>query len=463
MLPPRSSWTLPLLVFAPLVLAGGGCNRTGDPLIPETVLGHCTYKNRFSDRTECREYRGDRWDEAGASADCGEWGAELEGGACEYEDILGACVLGDPERVIRVVVPGADAGDCRQQERGCEIFGGGIFVPGPVCGGEDLPDPVEGNVFQWPVLECKQPLDGEPAGQGEGGDVCTWSMISGCTEPGRDFSAYASCDMVRTQRPYSAQPTPQPEVEDPRLGDPAYAEELAWVTEQVSACACVCCHQTSLTPDGAAIWDLEAPGNWINTFTPYGLAFAGGFLDSSLLGAYPAAENNGFDRASTGLPTTDPERMRAFFAAELEHRGLAPEDFADAEPTPAPFYQQYLFEPQACAEGEGGRRRDDHVGRRQRPLRVRAGRRRAEPRGAAEPRPARRDTLARRGAVGQLADAEPQRPLRRAPRGARQGFPKDGSPPVLKAGSKYYLYVLADIGVPITRCLFNYGGDPRAA
>src|SRR5688572_24945369 len=108
MLPLRPSWTLPLLVFAPLVLAGGGCNRTGDPLIPETVFGHCVYKNRFSDRTECREYRGDRWDEAGASADCGEWGAELEGGVCEYEDILGACVLGDPERVIRVVVPGAD-------------------------------------------------------------------------------------------------------------------------------------------------------------------------------------------------------------------------------------------------------------------------------------------------------------------------------------------------------------------
>ncbi|MFZ6185925.1 proteinase inhibitor [Nannocystis pusilla] len=459
MLPLRSPWPLPLLVFAPLVLAGGGCNRTGDPLIPETVLGHCTYKNRFSDRTECREYRGDRWDEAGASADCGEWGAELEGGACEYEDILGACVLGDPERVIRVVVPGADAGDCRQQERGCEIFGGGIFVPGPVCGGEDLPDPVEGNVFQWPVLECKQPLDGEPAGQGEGGDVCTWSMISGCTEPGRDFSAYASCDMVRTQRPYSAQPTPQPEVEDPRLGDPAYAEELAWVTEQVSACACVCCHQTSLTPDGAAIWDLEAPGNWINTFTPYGLAFAGGFLDSSLLGAYPAAENNGFDRASTGLPTTDPERMRAFFAAELEHRGLSPEDFADADPTPAPFYQQYLFEPQACAEGEGVAA-DGTItweGGSARYVYVLAA---DAPNPGVPPNLDLPEGTLWRVEVPWDSSPMPSRSVRygELPEGARQAFPKDGSPAVLKAGSTYYLYVLADIGVPITRCLFNYGG-----
>lgn len=164
-------FALPLAVasaFAP------GCNRTGDPLIPETILGRCTYVNRFSDRTECREYRGDRWTEPDATADCREWGAEFTEGSCEYDDILGACILGDPERVIRVVVPGSDADSCRSQERGCELFGGGIFVPAPVCGGDDLPE-AEGNVFQWPVLECRQPLEGEPAGAGEGGDVCTWS------------------------------------------------------------------------------------------------------------------------------------------------------------------------------------------------------------------------------------------------------------------------------------------------
>lgn len=458
-MPPRPGFTsLSLIVL--VAGATAGCNRTGDPLIPESVFGHCVYKNRFSDRTECREYRGDRWDEAGASADCREWGAELEEGVCGYEDILGACVLGDPERVIRVVVPGSDSGDCRQQERGCEIFGGGIFVPGPVCGGDDLPDPVEGNVFQWPVLECKQPLAGEPAGAGEGGDVCTWSMISGCTEPGRRFDDYASCDMVRTQRPYSAVPPPPPPVDpDPRLDDPAYAAELAWVTEQVSACACVCCHQTSITPDGAAIWDLEAPGNWMSTFTPYGLAFAGGFLDSSLLGAYPAAENNGFERAGTGLPTTDPARMAAFFAAELAFRGLSPDDFADAVPTPAPFYQQWIYEPGACEDGEGiaADLAIRWAGGSARYVYVLA---------ADAPNPGVPPNLdLPEGTHWRVEVAWDSAPMASGsvrygelPEGARQGFPAEGSPAALEPGATYYLYVLADIGVPITRCLFTAPG-----
>lgn len=445
------------LVLAPLLVVG--CNRSGNPLIPETVLGHCTYVNRFSDREECREYRGDLWTADSASADCRDWDATFTDGKCEYEEILGACILGDPEKVIRVVVPGADPGDCRSQERGCELFGGGIFVPAPVCGGEDLPE-AEGNVFQWPVLECKQPLDGEPAGQGPNGDVCTWSMISGCTEPGRKFAEYASCDMVRTQRPYSAVPPNAPPVDpDPRLNDAAYVEDLAWVTEQVEACACVCCHQTSITPDGAAVWDIDLPGNWVNSFSPYGLAFAGGVLDSHLLGAYPADQNNGFDRTDIGIPSTDPARMAAFFRKELEFRGISPDDYADALPTPAPFYQQWIYEPTACADGEGvaadqtitwsgGNARYVYV--------LDAD---AENPGV----PPNLDLPAgTRWRVDIPWDGESLTSgsvrYGTIPAGARQALPAEGSPAALEPGKTYYLYVLADIAVPITRCLFTFPG-----
>ena len=42
----------------------------------------------------------------------------------------------------------------------------------------------------------------------------------------------------------------------------------------------------------------------------------------------------------------------------------------------------------------------------------------------------------------------------------RVKVPKVGSPEPLVEGREYYLYVIRDIGVPLTRCLFTYGeGD----
>ncbi|MEZ4454165.1 MAG: hypothetical protein R3B09_32220 [Nannocystaceae bacterium] len=435
------------------------CNRSDNPEYPDTIFATCTYENRFSKSEECREYRGEEWTESAASSDCEDWGGSLVvGGVCSYPSILGACILeGGTEAAIRVVVPGDDARECRSQERGCELFGGGVFLPAPVCGGE-VPDEASGSVFQPPELECKAPLAGEPAGEGPEGQVCTWSMISGCTEEGRRFADYASCDRVRTQRPYAAvPPAPAPEAPDTRVDDdPAYAAELAWVTAQVEASACVCCHQASITPEGAAIWDIDAPGNWVNTFSPYGLAFAGGFLDSSLLGAYPPEENHGFDRSRTGIPSTDPDRLRAFFEGELIHRGYTVEEWASYDPVPAPFYQQAIFEPVACAEGEGigddgkvnwsgGAARYLYV------LEASADNPGVPP-----------DLDLPQGTLWRLDVAWDQPAVRSGevgygdvPAGTSQRLPDDTSPPALTPGSTYYLYVLADIAVPITRCLFT--------
>ncbi len=446
-----------LTALAPL----SACNRSESAAYPETNLGRCIYVNRFSDAEECREYRGVDWTEAEASADCEDWSGSLEvGKLCEYESILGACILnGGTEEVVRVVAPGSDAGDCRSTERGCELFGGGVFLASELCGGADLDDVEDdGMVFQPPVLECREPLEGEPAGASEGGKVCTWSMISACTEPGRRFQDYASCDTVRTQRPYYPfQPAPPPAEPDTRLADdPAYAAEVAWVTEQVEACACVCCHQTSVTPEGAAVWDIEAEGNWINTFSPYGLAFAGGVLDSSLLGAYPADENNGFDRSFTGLPTTDPDRLYDFFVAELAHRGFTPDYFADAAPTPEIFHQQDIYEPGPCAEGEGVAA-DGAItwrGGNARYLYVLD---------AGSQNPGVPPNLDLPAGTRWRIDVPPDRSAMRSgqvrygvvPDGVGQRAPASGSPPALVAGTQYYLYVLADVAVPITRCLFT--------
>lgn len=454
---------LALLALLP-ILAVACEDSQPDAAAPQAVIaGHCVYTNPFSKQEECREFHGSAWTQAAIDEDCRAKSAPVQPGACGYADTLGSCVLeGEPDKAVHIVMPGTDASLCANQKLGCEVFGGGSFVAAGVCADstEDTPGDPNSTVFQPPILVCKDPLPGEPVGQSEDGKVCTWQMISGCTEPGRRFVDYASCDVVLTQRPYyPVKPGGDSKAPDPRLDDPAYVTELAWVKEQVEAAACVCCHQKSVTPEGAAVWDIEAEGNWVNTFTPYGLAFAGGFIDSYLLGAYPASENNGFDRETTGIPSTDPARMAAFFEKELEHRGFSPEYYADWNPVPEVFYQQATYEPSMCSGGEG-------VGA---DLTVRwAG-------GPARYVYVMEATAANPGAPPNLdkpegtlwrLDVPPDgKPVTsgevrygEAPNGMKQGVPASGSAPQLEPGKTYYLYATADVMVPITRCLFTFSG-----
>lgn len=439
--------------------SGGEATDTGS--VDEGELqGSCVYVNPFSKSDECREYRGGGWSDADRAADCAAQMGTASAGACDYAATLGACVLpGAADAFVRIVFPGDDASQCQLTQAGCELFAKGTFTPSSVCEDPNPPADPDAGVFQWPELECVPPLPGEPAGMSEGGEVCTWSMIGGCTEEGRRFADYSSCEPVLTQRPYSpVPPYPPPAEPDTRLqDDPVYAAEQAWVTSQVESCGCVCCHQTSLTPQGAGIWDIEAEGNWINTFSPYGLAFAAGLLDSSPLGAYPAAENNGFDRMTTGLPTTDIARMQAFFVAELKHRGIDTTQYADDPPTPKIFYDQEIYEPGPCEAGQGvgADGTIEWTGGPARYVYVLAG-------DASNPGvPPNRDlppgTLWRLDVPSSgAAQASASVRYGELAKGLAQGFPEQGqSPAPLVAGETYYLYVLADIGVPITRCLFT--------
>ncbi|MEZ4299210.1 MAG: proteinase inhibitor [Polyangiaceae bacterium] len=456
------SAALPALLAAaalsPLACNSGAESEENTPAEAQG-FGHCTYTNKFSKAEECRQYEGSGWTKEAVEEDClGQSGA-LEEGECAYEEILGTCVLEDGDQTTLVISPGNDGSACGGNKLGCETFAGGTWVPEEPCKG-DVPDSPSGTVFQPPALVCKEPVAGEAEGQSEDGKVCTWGMISGCTEPGRKFVDYASCDDVYTQRPYYAAPAPPGSGEpDARMSDPAYVKELNWVKEQVEACACVCCHQDSVTPEGAGVWDIEGEGNWINTFTPYGLAFAGGFIPSWPLGAYPAEENNGFDRSVTGLPTTDVARMQAFFAAELSYRGKSAEDFESYEPTPAFFYEQHTFEPAECEAGDGVNASGEisWSGGSARYVFVLE-------KGADNPGvPPNLDEP--EGTIWKL-DVKPESSAVKSgevvfgqvPGGATQAVPVEGSPAGLVSGETYYLYVVADVGIPITRCLFTYEG-----
>ncbi len=178
----------------------------------------------------------------------------------------------------------------------------------------------------------------------------------------------------------------------------------------MAASACVCCHSTEVSPRGPSGWYMEAPV-WTDTVPDAGLAMLAGWVDSASFGAFPPEENNGFDRHTTGLPTTDIPRMQAFLESLLRERGVTREEAAALTPFGGPIYTQSIFEPSACA-GEEGVRASGEV--------IWSGLRYGEP----------------------------------AP-GTVQRIPAEGAAPALVSGERYYLYVLRDIGVPITRCLFT--------
>jgi|CXWL01.1.fsa_nt_gi hypothetical protein len=445
-----------------IAVFAGAC-RCGGPVpeLPGESLGRCSYTNGFSKRTECRDYFG-AWTTTKIESDCRDWKGVLElGTPCDSQVRLGYCVVGGDGVFTRITFPGDDADKCGSSRTGCEVFGGGAFDPSALCGGEPEDSSLDLPVFEQPILSCRPSKEGEPLGMSANGNVCTWEMISASTEFGRDFGDYASCDRVRTQRPYYPAPTePNAEREDPRLNDLAYAADFAWLKEQVKASACVCCH-SSRAPEGPSNWFLESPGNFLNSFHGSGLAMGAGWINSVGFGTYPPEEVNGFLRPTEEfpersiVPTTDVDRMLRIFERELAFRGLTRADFADQPYAAGPLDQQRFFRPSACADGEGV----DASGT----VRWRGGKARyvyVLERDAASPTvPPNLDLP--QGTLWRLDVASTDPGLSsdsvtygQPPTGARQRFPLEGAPSALVSGREYYLYVLADVAVPITRCLF---------
>jgi hypothetical protein len=310
-------------------------------------------------------------------------------------------------------------------------------------------------VFIPPYLNCRKPDDGD---QGSAGEVCTHVAISGCTEPGKYFPDYASCEVVRTQRPFwPAPPAREPSADDPRLLDPTFMDELGWVTEQVEASGCTCCHDARQNDGLTAQWDIRHGPIWLDTLSDSGLSLFIGLADSSSLGAYPAADNAGFDRSSTGLPTTDTARMQAFLQRELERRGITREQAAAVPPFGGPIYQNRLQPPTRCSdEGLGiDPALGVHYDGSARYVYVLAD-------GSENPGvPPNLDMPA--GTLWRLdvlpsADAVASGfRYGTTPPGSYQALPERGEAPELKRGTTYQLYVLRDVGLPIANCKFMFG------
>lgn len=316
---------------------------------------------------------------------------------------------------------------------------------------------IEGT-FIPPYRSCVDPVSGGPGASADG-KVCTNVAISGATEPGRYFPDYASCDLVRTQRPFwSRPPAGVAKPDDPRLNDTAYLAELGWVKQQIEATGCVCCHDSRVL-DGkqAGQWDIELGPLWLDSLSDSGLALFAGLADSSSLGAYPADDNFGFERDLTGIPSTDGPRMQRFMVAELTRRGISEQEARAVPPFGGPIYQNRVAKPTPCEATEGvfqdgsvrwkgGAARYVYVGTKDSPNP-------GVPPNLDQPA----GTLFRLDVLPSAAPVASGFLFGTTPEGSFQASPESTPAAPLVVGETYHLTVLRDVGLPVANCLFVYG------
>jgi hypothetical protein len=315
-------------------------------------------------------------------------------------------------------------------------------------------------VFIPPYVSCAPPRDGEPAGKGPDGKVCTNVAISGSTEPGRHFPDYGSCDIVITQRPFwSVPPAAESKPDDPRLDDPAYLKELGWVSSQIEASGCVCCHDSKVLGKQAGEWDIRLGPLWLDSLSDTGLALFAGLADSSVLGAYHAKDNNGFERDVTGIPSDDSARMQKFMLQELARRGISEDQARAVPPFGGPIYANRVAVPTACGAGEGVTPDGTIVwnGADARYLYVM--REESDNPGVPPNLDLPEGTLFRLDVLASQPALASGVPYGTTPPGSFQFFPEAERAPKLVAGTRYHLYVLEDVGLPLANCLFRFGDE----
>ena len=287
--------------------------------------------------------------------------------------------------------------------------------------------------------------------------ICANVSIAGATEEGYYFPEIASCEKVRTQRPYRGVPAPfESDPSDPRLDDPVFMEELRWVTEQAAATGCTCCH-SSREGDEFAMWDIDAPLIWTDQLTIRGVAILAGKVSSASGGTYPPEDNFGFDRSKSGIASTDPDRMQAFFLNEMERRGIEDEDISDYIDFGGPIFSRARDQiPEICETNEGINSLGQVVwngGRSARYVYILS---------ALAENPTVPPNLDTPDKTHWRVNIRPDAPAITSgipfgdiPDGGYQAIPEGGEYPNLEAGKVYRLYVLADVLFPVKNCFFE--------
>lgn len=138
-----------------------------------------------------------------------------------------------------------------------------------------------------------------------------------CVPEGERFKQSFDCTEVEGPGPGLPE---QPSTSKISAADPERLDDFdtAWVQAQLNACSCVCCH--SQGGKSAHWWALDFPPHWPDSALDSALvSLAGDGAPADKSEYLNPAKNNGFIR-QYGPPTTDPERMRAFFLRQIDFR-----------------------------------------------------------------------------------------------------------------------------------------------
>lgn len=320
--------------------------------------------------------------------------------------------------------------------------------------------------FRWPEQVCIDPSgldlsDDTQLSQAEDGSevLCVWDNFSGNVPEGLVYTDILSCDRAFTQGPSWFTPPQQVYTSDlSLLDDDEYVAELDWVSGQILSSGCACCHASGAASGHVSGFDVTAPGVWTDSMTNAQLAMAAGlFPEHALFGHYEASDNHGFDRTGTLFASTDPDRMRAFFEAEMDRRGADQDDLDEAQQQFDALFGRLFETVSACVSPYEGIVDGKIVwnGDGVRQIYI------LDPGADAPGFPP--NLHLPEGTVWALfvdTDAAPIESgtlsIGEIPDGAVQAWPADGSAPVLSDGSTYKLYATPDVmNVREANCTFT--------
>ncbi len=180
--------------------------------------------------------------------------------------------------------------------------------------------------------------------------VCVWENTTGTVPEGHSFNEVADCDKVFTQAPsWFIKPSQLYESDPALMEDEAYRTESEWVAGQIRSAGCACCHASSIESGNTSGFDVDAPLVWTDTIKNHQLAqMTGLYPEHRNFGYLDPSENHGFSREDTMFPTTDPERMRAFFVSELARRNVPQADQDEGERILQSFFSRLTEAPTEC-------------------------------------------------------------------------------------------------------------------